>query len=433
MAPPGRPAFPETPRGASARIVYQWLRSSVFPERLLESVGRDRGFVTEVVLGTVRWHRLLAFYRDRLVARKPRMAADAFLLTGLYQVFFLDDAEPYATVNETVADAGRTLGCDVGNFVNGVLRSALRERVALATQAAAQPEGVRFSHPDELVARWERMLGRDGMLRLCAWNNTRPETMIRVVRAKCGMAEFLATLAAAGIDARPHARRPEACAVLPRGVRIEDVPGYKAGSFAVQDPSTLLAVDLLDPRPGEAVLDACAAPGGKAAAIAERMGGCGTLFAADVADSRLPRLRENLARLGHVSVRVLRADASAPDLLREDLARAGADAFDAVLADVPCSNTGVLRRRPDARWRFSAGRLTEVNRLQAGILGAAACVVRAGGRMVYSTCSLEPEENERLVGSWLADRPDFALRGEMRSVPPDSGMDGAYAALLVRS
>jgi 16S rRNA (cytosine967-C5)-methyltransferase len=425
--------FPTSSRGAAAGILYEWLRTGAFPDRLLEAQDGDRAFVTEVVLGVVRWFRLLEFYRDRLVARKPRIAADAFLLAGLYQVLFMDDVVEYAAVNETVADAKTALGQPLADFVNGVLRNALRQKVALGTMAAAQPEGVRFSHPDALVGRWERAFGRENMLRLCAWNNVRPETVVRINTSRTDMKAFLAALAASGMDARPHPRRPGDCAVLPRGARIDRLPGYGEGLFAVQDPSTLQAVDLLDPKPGESLLDVCAAPGGKTAAAADRMRGSGILVAADRAEARLGRLRDNLARLGHSFVSVRRADATSAKELKAEALHAGVAAFDAVLADVPCTNTGVLRRKPDARWRFSVERLSELNGTQRRVLDASASVVKPGGRLVYSTCSLEPEENERLVGGWLAERPDFQLRGESHVFPPDAGADGAYAALLMKT
>jgi 16S rRNA (cytosine967-C5)-methyltransferase len=237
-------------------------------------------------------------------------------------------------------------------------------------------------------------------------------------------------LAATGLAAEPHPFCPEQYIVLPRGVAIPDVPGYQEGHFFVQDPSCSEAIRLLDPRPGERILDACAAPGGKLMLAADRMRGEGQLVAADRHADRMGPLRENLARMGWKNIRTAQADARSYKDLHAALDHQPADA---VLLDVPCTNTGVLRRRPDARWRFTEERLTTQTATQKEILNAAAHCLKPGGRIVYSTCSLEPEEDEGLVAAWSASAPEFRLADEVKRVPPADGIDGAYAALLVRS
>ena len=186
----------------------------------------------------------------------------------------------------------------------------------------------------------------------------------------------------------------------------------------MQDPATALAVDLLDVKPGLGILDFCAAPGGKTAQIAWRLGGTGRLVAQEVNPKRLRRLQDNLARLRLDGVTVTQ---SAPE-----------GVFDRVLVDAPCSNTGVLRRRPDARWRWDADHLRQLVGLQAQILSAAAAHVAPGGLLVYSTCSNEPEENEEQVASFLAAHPDFTEVGRRASLPIESGHDGAFACALKR-
>jgi 16S rRNA (cytosine967-C5)-methyltransferase len=214
--------------------------------------------------------------------------------------------------------------------------------------------------------------------------------------------------------------------VLAHGSRVPDLPGFTEGWFSVQDPSTAVAPALLDPGPGQRVLDACAAPGGKTFVLAERMRGRGTLWAADVSPGRLRRLEENLKRMGLEWVQVRRADAASPLLGR----MCGGEGFDRILLDVPCSTTGVLRRRPDARWRFSPERLNQLTRIQQAMLNNAATLLRPGGRLVYSTCSLEPEEGTELVRAWLRGRPEFRLLEERSLFPPDTQTDGVYAAAL---
>ena len=207
-------------------------------------------------------------------------------------------------------------------------------------------------------------------------------------------------------------------------MRVEEADGFAEGAFIVQDPGTRLSVELLDPRPGELVLDACAAPGGKTTQIAWRGA---AVTACEVNPKRRRRLESNLKRLGldgkvHVASELV--PLATPD---------GARLFDKVLVDAPCSNTGVLRRRPDARWNWSREKLSMLVKLQAQILDVAAKLVAPGGRLVYSTCSNEPEENQDQVSAFLARHPDFTLAGSRESIPVETGFDGAFAAALVRS
>ncbi len=294
----------------------------------------------------------------------------------------------------------------------------------LQTALAAQKPGIRLSHPDALVERWTARHGEAAALQLCEWNNRPPPLVLRIDPSRVAMDDFVTSLAGAGVEAGPHPFAPDRYIALARGADVRGLPGYAEGLFVVQDPSTLAAVELLDPQPGESVLDACAAPGGKTVAIAQRMKGSGGLVAVDVHADRLPALRQNLERLRLPWVSVHEADLTA-------LPADAAGPYDAVLLDVPCSNTGVLRRRPDARWRFSTERLVRLAATQNALLTAAAAVVKPGGRLVYSTCSLEPEEGEGLVRGWLESHGGFSLDGERRCFPPVDGVDGAYAARLL--
>ena len=210
---------------------------------------------------------------------------------------------------------------------------------------------------------------------------------------------------------------------LPRGVRVDQAEGYAEGAFIVQDPGTRLAVELLDPHPGENILDACAAPGGKTAQIAWRGA---RVTACEVNPKRRRRLEANLARLG-LDGKVSVAGEIAPAQTAE-----GPRPFDKVLVDAPCSNTGVLRRRPDARWNWSEEKLRMLVRLQAQILDQAARLVAPGGCLVYSTCSNEPEENADQIAAFLARNPGFELVESRESIPCETGYDGAFASLLRR-
>ena len=203
---------------------------------------------------------------------------------------------------------------------------------------------------------------------------------------------------------------------------LEDI---QAGSLYVADPSTRYAIDLLAPRPGEEILDACAAPGGKAAAIIAATGGKARLTATDLHEHRLPTLQENLDRQGSASVKTAQADWSQP--CPPEWERH----FDAVLLDVPCSNTGVIQRRVDVRWRVTPAEIRRLAALQKSILENASRAVKPGGRLVYSTCSIDAEEDGLLVRDFLRNHPEWTLKEEKLILPHQEKSDGAYAALLI--
>lgn len=420
-------------RRVAAERVARWAATGLFPDRLLDGVRADRAWVAEVVYGVVRWCRALDWILARLAPRRPAPELRAVLLVGLYQLFYLDAADDHATVHETVEAAKAAGGAAAAGFVNAVLRRAQREREGLRAELARQPEGVRASHPDALLERWRARWGGAGTTELCAWDNLRPDLVVRLRSGGLTPVEFAARCAAAGHRATPHPAAPGECFVLSPGTAPAELPGYAEGGFAVQDPATLAAPRLLRPEPGQAVLDACAAPGGKTALLAEALGGRGVVVALELHADRLARLRENVARLRLDGVRVTRGDAG-DSRLAERLRAAGAPCvFDRILLDVPCSNTGVLRRRVDARWRFSAARLRRLVSAQRRILDGCAGLLQPGGLLVYSTCSLEPEENEEQVGAWLRVRPDFRRLAEQTFFPPRAGTDGGYVALLARN
>jgi 16S rRNA (cytosine967-C5)-methyltransferase len=418
----------EGPRAVAARILERWLRTGDFPNRLLEGVTADRPFITEVVMGVARWRRALDWILERRVRHAPDPRIRAVLLAAAYELLFMDDTAVYAAVDGAVEAARQGAKDKRAGFVNAVLRGLVREKDAALAALREQPPAVRWSHPDALMDRWQRRFAPADLAALCEWDNSRPRVAVKINTLAVTRADLLARWTEAGVT--PDAWRAEEpdWLLLPRGRGMESLPGFAEGWFAALDPSARLSVALLDPRPGDAVLDACAAPGGKTFLIAERLKGQGAILACDVHDDRLRQLRQTLARLKLQGLRVEPVDWVKHGRLPFEGSR-----FDRILLDVPCTNTGVLRRRPDARWRFSAGRMAALNRAQRAILDRAANLLMPGGVMVYSTCSLEPEENEDLVAAWLGDHPGFRLDREVRNVPPATGADGAYAARLVQA
>ena len=389
-------------RRSAAFIVARWIATKDFPSSMLPT-GENRAFVQDIVYTTIRRIRPLRKILGMLMKQWPKGELEALLYVGAAQILYMPDVPDFAAVSETV-DAAK--GCEnpsIAKVVNGVLRNVIRRREEFEKMIADAPLEERESFPTALVRRWERRFGAENAARLCAWHNIPAETFI--------------------------ARRDGSFVKLERGQRVEDIPGYAEGGFIVQDPGTRLAIELLDPKEGERVLDACAAPGGKTVQIAWRGA---SVVACEVNPKRRRRLEENLARL-KLGVEVI------PELPSVGTPSVGTPLrgvralFDKVLVDAPCSNTGVLRRRPDARWNWNEEKLAALVKLQSDILDACASRVAPGGVLVYSTCSNEPEENEAQVTAFLARHPDFSLEESRESIPFDSATDGALAARLRRN
>ena len=377
-------------RRCAAFALSRWLLTKDFPTALLPAEGPDRAFVQDLVYTVLRRLRPLRLVLGKLVAKWPKGELEALLYVGAAQILYMPDVPDFAAVSETV-DAAKTCGNPaVARVVNGVLRNLIRRRAEFEALLAAAPAEERESFPSALYRRWVARFGAEDAERLARWHNAPAETFL--------------------------ARRDGSFTSLARGVRVTDVPGFASGDFIVQDPATRLAVDLMDVHPGETVLDACAAPGGKTAQLAWRGA---TVTACEVNPKRRRRLEENLARL--------RLDVEVLGELPADRT------FDKVLVDAPCSNTGVLRRKPDARWNWNAEKLAKLVKLQAEVLDAAAARVRPGGTLVYSTCSNESEENDAQVDAFCTRHPAFARLDARESVPFESGTDGAYAAALRRA
>lgn len=419
-------------RAIAAEMIARWMESGDFPDRMMNRVKTNRAFVMEVVYGVVKWKRELEWVLKQCMKHLPGLEVRAHLMVGLYQCLHMDSVEAYAAVNESVEAVKGSCGPGDANFVNAVLRRVLREKPQVDAALAALPMGERLSHPEVLVRRWIQAYGEPEALRLCEWNNRRAKVILRVNTERIQMDDFRDRLASSGLRTEVNGFDPARFCNLLRGGAIEDLPGYEDGWFMVQDPSTLMAVEMLDPRPQERILDACAAPGGKTVAIAERMGGGHSLTAMDIHADRMPYLDENLDRMGLQGVRLVEGDMGACRAGGVGVPELTGLLFDGILLDVPCMNTGVLQRRADARWRFSLERMLKVNETQRSILDGAAQKVRVGGRLVYSTCSLEPEEDEGMIAAWLQANPGFEKVAERKLLPQREGTDGAYAARLKR-
>ncbi|MDD4098779.1 MAG: RsmB/NOP family class I SAM-dependent RNA methyltransferase [Lentisphaeria bacterium] len=370
-------------------------------------------------------HRRLAGFDWLLEHRchaKPRPRLRRLLWWAMAEIFWMDGVPAPAVVDTAVQFCKKNHAVQEARFVNACLRTltaALAENTWDAMLADA-PAHVRLDLPEQLWKRWQKDFSPAALRELAAVLQQPAATVFRRRQWPPNSQPAPAWLTPLPApDWAPDTALFTAAKLEPGD--LEQLMGPDT-AFYIQDPSTLLAPALLAVQPGEHVADLCAAPGGKAVLLAEALRGQGALRCFDRAATKLDRLRGNLAAFGNVTVTA--ADAT-DDILP-------AAAMDAILLDVPCTNTGVIRRRPDARWSFSNAKLHELAAIQKAILAAAAPAVRPGGRLVYSTCSLEPEENRLQVEAFLTGHPEFRCAAQ-RLIIPAAGHDGAYAALLVRT
>ncbi len=414
---------PASTRSLALEILERWSNSNDFIDGILRAMlvaadglaARDRHLVHELSFGVLRHLRELDFLIGQLVNKPLDSKTRNTLRLGIYQILFTRVAD-HAAVNETVSTAGRAKP-----LVNAVLRRFLREQQQLLAILKMQPLAVRYSHPDPLVQRWSNVHSSEVVTDLMRLNNEPPQLTIRVN----GLRSAAQRIDESG-KAQPLPGYPEMRVV-------SELPSnwLANGDCYMQDPSTIHACRMLAPLAGERVLDACAAPGGKAAMLAELMQGQGQLVAVDSDASRLKQLGSNLSRMQVENVeftlldwtRKKEASAAAKEVIN-------AAPFDRILVDAPCTNTGVLRRRVDARWRLGEHDLQKMPQIQLGILEGILPHLKPGGALVYSTCSLEEEENQGVIEQLLARHHELVLLDTKQVCPWTDGYDGAFAALL---
>jgi len=443
----------QKPRQIAARVLGQRRTNGLFVEDLLEIAlgsaqlsSADRGLCQEIVYGIVRWQATL----DWLIARKTggreqKPALQNLLRLGLYQIFWLDRIPDHAAVHETVELAKQNGFGPQAGFVNAVLRGYLREagetKKLLAGLKISNP-AIGWSHPGWLVEKWQKRFGEERTQQLLEWNNTPPKMFVRVNTLKTDAGKLVEKwheenvdydfvrryfLGRADLPVSQNADFENLVFELKSHPPLNSLASFRDGWFYIQDPSTLLAVCELNPQPGETILDLCAAPGGKTTFIAQLMHNEGKIIAQDVSEDRLKLIRENCTRLGVTCVGV-QASAYPPNTLKREL-----QLFDRILIDAPCSNSGVMRRRVDLRWRISPEEIERLRATQLDLLNQAAASLKPGGVLIYSTCSLEPEENSEVVKEFLRECENFKLESERELLPFADNVDGAYVARLKHS
>lgn len=422
-------------RRAALTILAQVREGCPFEAALTRGLGElsepDRRLAHELAAGVLRQRSLLDQRLAPLVSRGwNNVAAELqdILRLGAYQITALERVPPHAAVDTSASLAGASGGARAAGFVNAVLRRLTRTKPEVGVRAGPAAQLAReHSHPQWLVRRWIEAFGVEQTEALLHWNNTRPRLVAQPAR------EDLDTLAArwlaAGLIFEPALH---GAGLMPSASRPVELPGYREGKFIIQDPAQALLVRYISPTPHAAVYDACAAPGGKSIAVGRQVE---RLVAGEINPLRARRLADNLARAGSGREYVVVADARYPPVRP----------VNTVLLDAPCLGTGTIARHPDARWRMTRGALSRIERLQTELLRATAPVVAPGGLLVYSTCSLEPEENRDQVERFLTHHPEFhreevvfpeiflSSEGDLVILPQRHDMDGAYAARLRRS
>jgi 16S rRNA (cytosine967-C5)-methyltransferase len=408
-----------------------------FDRRIAPLDARDRRWTRELVYGMLR-HRgwIDAVLSDRVRGGLARLDPDVIdlLRLGVYQLTHMGSVPAYAAIAQTVELAKRRHGLGASKLVNAVLRRTDRERDALLLAPmptdAIEALALKYSHPRWLVARWVERWGEQDTERLLTLNNAEGPIVLRpfgIVRE-----QLEAMLEAAGVHVADAPYVKESIAIS-GGITLTELGAFKKGLFFVQDPAATLVTDYASIPTGATVADLCAAPGGKSLELSRS---ASAVLAGDKSVARLQRLLANMRRLETTNIYPFVADARHPAV----------DTVDAVLIDVPCTGTGTFRRHPDARWRLKVSDLAVMSALQKTILRAAANLVRRDGLLIYSTCSLEPEENDAQIDAFLSENLNWVLEpppegavsgdlldaGRLRVLPQRHATDGAFAARLRR-
>ena len=430
---------PDSARLAAARLLHDLERQVQPFDELLQALNanlptnRDARFARQLVLGAVRWQKRLDWIIATCCARPVAELspwARHILRLGTYQLFWLDRVPQSAAVHTSVELAKRLAHQGIASLVNAVLRNLLRQQAQISypdqQQTPTRYLAVYHSHPEWLVERWVSRWGCEFVEHLLVANN-QPAALNIYLNPLRASRETVAELDLAPVGSRPGFYRAA------NGADLFASRAYQQGQFQVQDPNAGLAVALLDPQPGERLLDLCSAPGGKAVQAAIAMADRGWVVAADISRPRLNRVRENARRLRLRTIRPVVRDGTT----------SGCGVFDRVLADVPCSATGVLGRRPDARWRRQPAEFATLTKRQLVLIQRAYEHLRPGGVLVYSTCSLEEEENEAIVERFLKQTPTARLERAdthfpaqpwasryVLTIPGQHAGDGSFAARI---
>jgi 16S rRNA (cytosine967-C5)-methyltransferase len=416
------------------RDVHKGAYADVALDRVLQKVNlpdNDRRLVTELIYGSVRRQRTLDSIIDQFAKKKSHQQPQdlrTILHLGFYQLRYQERIPASAAVNTTVQLAKENGFSGLTGFVNGLLRQYLRKAEGAGEENTPSslhkdplqfPEnpverlGILHSFPDWIIQVWLEQLGLVETEQLCEWMNQSPTIDLRINPLRTSIEEVEVALQSVGILVRRIPHLPQALRFIGNTGSIQKLPGFREGWWTVQDSSAQLVSHLLDPQPGEVIIDACAAPGGKTTHIAELMADKGKIWACDRTPSRLRKLQENSQRLNLQSIQIYTGDSRHFNQFQNTANR--------VLLDAPCSGLGTMHRHADARWRQIPESVQELSVLQKELLTHTSTFVKPGGVLVYATCTLHPAENEEVISAFLAESPDWQIESPSGLELSDSG------------
>jgi len=446
----------KSPRAVCLDILNRTEEANRLPDKLLTDSFKkyrhlsslDRAFLTELTYGVLRWRQTLDWILIRF-SKVPLEKIESTVLNilriGLYQILFLTRTPVSAAVNESVEMAKVIRGQGGAGFVNGVLRSVVRQKEEIVFPKMEDDPALHLSvgqsYPLWLVQRWVKEVGVAEALKLCISNNQIAPLTLRTNTLKMAREHLIRRLIEKGLTPRPTAHSEEGV-ILDNSPPTSDLPLLREGNYVIQDEASQMVISILDPKPGERILDACAAPGGKTTHVAQRMDNKGEMLAVDLTQEKLRLIKELCQTLGVKIVRTVKGDASRPMPALEN------QTFDRILADVPCSGFGTLRRNPDLKWRKGEEDIRRLSLIQTSILGNLSQYLKKGGILVYSTCTIFHEENEDVIEAFLKNHLKFELddlsqtlpersrqfvkNGYFKTFPQGDGMDGFLVARLIK-
>lgn len=409
----------------------------------------DAGLATELVYGTISRQNTIDYFLEQFVAKgmaKLQPWVRNLLRLSFYQLYYLDRIPPHAAVNEAVNIAKKRGHQGISGMVNGVLRNVLRKKEELQIPKGLSPTvriALEHSHPEWLVAKWIEQFGEDVAEEICKANNEPPSVSVRANTSQISRDKLIQSMKEQGIEAIPSFVSEDGIIVMSGG-NMALTSWYKQGLLSIQDESSMLVGESVDPQAGMSVLDCCAAPGGKSCHIAEKLAGSGSVIANDVHPHKAKLIEDQARRLGLNNVRTLSGDALK---LGEQYPP---ESFDRILLDAPCSGLGVIRRKPDLKWTKSPHDIREISAIQSELLDAVCGLLKPGGLLVYSTCTIEKSENVEMVEQFLERHPEFVAASEvpdswkelseastrepigLQILPQDYHSDGFYIARLVK-
>ena len=387
---------------------------------------QDRALVTELVYGVVRRQRTLDAIIDQFAKKKSHQQVPDILLVlrlGIYQLGYMSAIPESAAVNTSVELIKQTKYSQLSGLVNAILRAYIRSKDLF--DPSNQSLGIRYSFPDWLIEFFLEQFGQLETDQLCKWFNQIPSLDIRINPLKTSRLEMQQILEKEGIISQILPQTEQGLRLIGTHGSIINLPGYQEGLWSVQDASSQQVAHFLDPQPGDVIIDACAAPGGKTTHIAELLNNQGQILAIDPKASRLRKLSENAKRLELENIKIMEGDSRLLDQFN--------NSCDRLLLDVPCSGLGTLHRNLDLRWRIIPEKIEQLLKLQKEIFYTCQQWVKPNGIIVYSTCTLNPRENQSMIDNFLKDHSNYSLVESIQLYPQRDDSDGFFMAKLRKS